>query len=472
MTISFQIRRSGRFSSFKQDTPIEDTCKWTIRLLWLAVCLYIYASSYGHIQLGGKVYTIATITFVGAIILFFIQRKVRIVYSPIIIPAVFVALLNILFAQNLIIASSRWLLWIVMLVLIMSWTWILPVLLEKRLIAHLVWIMAGFIAGKLIEAHYYAIDFRDIRSALHMAGFYANIEIAIALYAERALLRYGGLSVGIMGVFLSGSGGAAFGLLFTLVTYIFFRLKSKNISTISKVLVTVITLALVLSTTNFFHRVSDRFVRLKVGDRSIHAGYARLDRSGKERLELMQMALSHAWKNPMGIGFGSRIDISSNRFNLGHFHNGPLDTLVEIGFMGFFFIYVTVLLVGYKLLFNPRLPHESKGFFFTFLITFIARSMSEDYKFIDLGSFVPFLTIFLFSYFYWYSQKTGPGALPIKKDSRSKHRHYPSWRFGGNRGAEKITSKRKQTVNNQTRLIRYQQEWKRQPHCRKDPKTS
>lgn len=399
----------------------EPSSRGVVAFVWLAVIGYGWASSHGTMLYGGRamVGTTAGLLVVFALLLVagFVPLRPPKGLSTVLVALLPGALLNILATGERLEVLARWTIWFVLLGMSMVLAGASTSQTNTRLRNKLPLMMALFWFALYTKATFFVgeYDLKALRSTWHLSGLYANLTLALGLFAHRGWERYAYVGIGLIGVFLSGSAGAAFGIPISLVPYVFYQLRRKPGQALVASGLVVATAFMVLLETD----LGDRFLDRKLGPYAdILSGRDRMARSGEGRIELIRQGLEISRNNPLGTGLGPTYGIQIGRVKVLQAHNGFISTLIQAGWMVMAAVGVGLVIVLWRIARAKCIPGEHRVFYFTYVATNFGRSLSEDIGIFDLGNISSVLFLYFTAYFYYQSWKGKPPAGRVPNRTR------------------------------------------------------
>jgi O-antigen ligase len=141
-------------------------------------------------------------------------------------------------------------------------------------------------------------------------------------------------------------------------------------------------------------------------------GADRLERSGTERLQLIEYGLLLTEEYPLGTGLGHTYNQNmGENAGVASAHNGTISMLIELGVFGFTVVYCLMAWMFLCIFRNRSFSTHVRAFYFTFLFTVFGRSLSENYSPLDTGNFFVFIFL-IFSICLFLNQKVQWSPAP------------------------------------------------------------
>lgn len=230
-----------------------------------------------------------------------------------------------------------------------------------------------------------------VSNSAHLAGYYANMLCASAIFIRNVPIRITLLVIGLTVVFLSGSRGAMITTTLGLIpAALFYARRSKLVMPI--LLTGVCALVAVMSNENLVDYAFGQ--KARESGRSV-SGVDHFLNSADDRKFLREYGYSLLVQNPLGMGLGNTFTIATDKDRGSNLHNGLLNLSVEVGVFGGLVYVATVLLVTWYIAMNKAIPAESRYFFFSILVVYALRSLTEDYHLLNLANFPSQILILL-----------------------------------------------------------------------------
>ncbi|HNQ87843.1 MAG TPA: O-antigen ligase family protein [Verrucomicrobiota bacterium] len=383
-------------------------------ILWITALIFGLSSSTPTVTYGAMASVVGTGVWLvlALLVLFFSRGPLRmprgiVRYVPVILA---LAAFNVAVSNDRLQSAGRWGLWLTLVVVAVWMANATGKCTENKMRSKWPWLFAVIYLIIIADVYVSGGNERVVTKRFHLSGLYANLMLGTGLFVPNPRMRTAWIIAGLLGIFFSGSGGAALSLPISVLPYFVFRFRKDA----ARALLLFLAVAAVGAAGILGAGLGEAFLERKVrGSRAYFSGMERLERSSEGRLLLQEAALEAVRAQPWGTGLGPTYRLSLN-FSPGSTHNGLLSTLVELGYAGFTVVLAGLAWILLRILKNPALAADTKALYFTYVATMFARSLSENYMIFDLSS--PGVLYFLYlTALYSRGASRGRGRLDTKR---------------------------------------------------------
>ncbi len=343
-------------------------------LPYLSVFMILYGLAMGFRSASGKQFTSIVILVIA------------------ILP---VAALNCLVSTNPTATTTKWFLWLGVLIGMALMALRCGAKLDQQLVKHtapaffVIWLILA-IKGNLI-----ADNAKEKAESLHLSAFYANLVIASGMFIPHKFWRVVVVSIAAVGAVTSGSRAAFLflPLVFAPGLIYYYRIR---ISSLTLIAILVGSLIFTLENESLqaltFGRKGEEITSMNALELA--------QRSAGGREVLREIGIDYIKKQPWGYGYGQSVDIVLDGKSMGNnLHNGYINVAVQMGLHVFLVYFCFLIWLIYKLFNAERVSRISRFFTLSIMGCVMLRAVSESFSLFDLGHPASFLTIFLISVF-------------------------------------------------------------------------